>query len=373
MNIVQANTSNSGVKRPRTKPCPHDQPTTRLWVSRIVIKMGMIEIYSNFHQGVTVNTQMNTKRSLIFIAFVLIVSWAVVLAVKQSGMMDTNPTGGMMIANYIIITLPALANIFTRLVTKEGWRNLRLWPNFKHGWKFYLAAWLLPLLATLVGGGLFYLFSPQSFDPNLSQVQKAFAAVPGLAEQPWVAFAIIGVQTMLITVLINGIASIGEEFGWRAYLLQKLMVLFSGSEGEAASSPNARMTGARRSALLVGLIWGIWHFPLFYLGAVFTFPFVLIYVVYTCSASVLLSWVALRSGSVWPASIGHGMLNGTSVFPTLLIERHRQHTARPRPHRPGRDAGLCDPGAGAAIPPQGVRGKKIWARRGNQVGAATVE
>ena len=32
----------------------------------------------------------------------------------------------------------------------------------------------------------------------------------------------------------------------------------------------------------------------------------------------MLSWVALRSGSVWPASIAHGMLNGTSVFPTLL-------------------------------------------------------
>ena len=261
---------------------------------------------------------MNTKRILIFIAFVLVVSWAVVLVVQQSGMMDTNPNGGMMIANYIIITLPALANIFTRLVTKEGWQNLKLWPKIKSGWKFYLAAWLLPLLATIVGGGLFYLISPQSFDPNLSQVKQAFAAVPGLVEQPWVAFTIIVVQTMLVTMLINGIASIGEEFGWRAYLLQKLMVLFSGSEDEAANSPSARMTGARRSALLVGLIWGVWHFPLFYLGSALTFPFVLIYVVYTCSASVLLSWVALRSGSVWPASIGHGMLNGTSVFPTLL-------------------------------------------------------
>lgn len=261
---------------------------------------------------------MNTKRILIFIAFVLVVSWAVVLVVKQSGMMDANPTGGMMIANYIIITLPALANIFTRLVTKEGWRNLKLRLNFKSGWKFYLAAWLLPLLATVVGGGLFYLISPQSFDPNLSQVQKAIAAVPGLAEQPWLAFAVIFVQTMLVTMLINGIASIGEEFGWRAYLLQKLMVLFSGSEDEAASLPSARMIGARRSALLVGLIWGVWHFPLFYLRSAFTFPFVLIYLVFTCSASVFLSWVALRSGSVWPASIGHGMVNGTSVFPTLL-------------------------------------------------------
>jgi membrane protease YdiL (CAAX protease family) len=233
-------------------------------------------------------------------------------------MMETNPTGGMMLANYIIITLPALANIFTRLVTKEGWGNLLLRLNFKHGWRLYLAAWLMPLMATIVGGGLFYLLSPQSFDPNLGQVRGMFAPIPSLAAQPWLAFLILFVQTMFMTMIINGIASIGEEFGWRAYLLQKLMVLFARTDGSpdgAKANPN---NGARRAALLVGLIWGVWHYPLFFLGSALTFPFVLIYVVYTCSASVLLSWVALRSGSVWPASIAHGMLNGTSAFPTLL-------------------------------------------------------
>jgi uncharacterized protein len=125
------------------------------------------------------NTNMNTKRILIFIAFVIVCSWAVVLAVKQSGMMETNPTGGRMLANYIIITLPALANIFTRLVTKEGWKNLTLRPNFSRtaqnkthvlfvrgGWRFYLAAWLLPLLATIVGAGFFTCFPPSPLTPT---------------------------------------------------------------------------------------------------------------------------------------------------------------------------------------------------------------
>jgi len=256
---------------------------------------------------------MNTKRILIFIAFVILISWGVVLAVKQSGMMETNPNGGMMLANYIIITLPALANIFTRLVTKEGWKNFNLRPNFKRGWRFYLAGWLLPLLATVVGGGLFYLLFPQSFDPNLGQVRATFAAVPTLAAQPWLALLFMILQTMVIAMIINGIASIGEELGWRAYLLQKLMALFAGADAKA--NP---YRGARRAAVLVGLIWGIWHFPLFFLGSTLTFPFLLIYLLYTCSASVLLSWVALRSGSVWPASIGHGMLNGTSAFPMMM-------------------------------------------------------
>ena len=263
-------------------------------------------------------THMNTKRILIFIAFVIVVSWAVVLAVKQSGMMETNPTAGMMLANYIIITLPALANIFTRLITKEGWGNLLLRPKFKRGWRFYLAGWLLPLLASIVGGGLFYLLSPRAFDPNLGQVRSMFAPLPSLAAQPWLAFLVFFVQTMFVSMIFSGIASLGEEFGWRAYLLQKLMVLFAGTDGNATGTKANPNTGARRAAVLVGLIWGVWHYPLFFLGSALTFPFVLIYVVYTCSASVLLSWVALRSGSVWPAAIGHGMLNGTSAFPTIL-------------------------------------------------------
>lgn len=260
---------------------------------------------------------LNTIRILIFVAFVLIVSWAVVLLVKQSGMMETNPTAGMTLANYIIISLPALANIFTRLVTKEGWKNLWLRPNFRRGWRFYLAAWLLPLLATIVGGGIFFRLSPQAFDPNLGQVQAAFAAIPSLAAQPWLAFLVILVQTMLVAMIINGIVSVGEEFGWRAYLLQKLMALFAGTD--AAANPQAHpYAGARRAALLVGLIWGLWHYPLFYLGSALTLPFALIYPLFTIAASVLLGWVALRSGSVWPASIGHGMLNGTSALPTLM-------------------------------------------------------
>src|SRR4030042_4960286 len=131
------------------------------------------------------NTQLNTKRILIFLTFVIVLPWIVVLAVKRSGMINTNPAGGMMLANYIIITLPALANIFTRVVTKEGWKNLWVRPNIKRSWRFYLAAWLFPLLATGVGGGLFFLLFPQAFDASLSQVQAAFAPVPSLAAQPW--------------------------------------------------------------------------------------------------------------------------------------------------------------------------------------------
>ena len=77
-----------------------------------------------------------------------------------------------MLANLIFISTPALANVATRLITREGWGRLWLWPKFRRGWPFYLAAILLPFLATIVGGAIFYLVFPQFFDPNLGEVRK---------------------------------------------------------------------------------------------------------------------------------------------------------------------------------------------------------
>ena len=70
------------------------------------------------------NSQQNTKRILIFLALVIGASWAVALLIYTSSLMENDPNTAMSLANYIIITLPALAAILTRLVTKEGWKDL---------------------------------------------------------------------------------------------------------------------------------------------------------------------------------------------------------------------------------------------------------
>ena len=264
------------------------------------------------------DNKLNTKRILIFLALVIGISWAVVLLISTSSMMENNPTAAMSLANYIIIMTPALANIVTRLITKEGWKHLWLRPNFRRGWRYYLAAWLLPLLAVVVGAAVYYLLFPQSFDPSLTPLMTLFASVPGAAAaNPWALMLSTLLQSLVIAVPINTLASIGEEFGWRAYLLQKLMTFFDGGSAEAAAQAGGfSADGARKASLLVGLIWGVWHWPLFFLSMKIDPSMPLLYpVVYllsTCAMSVLLCWVTLRSGSVWPASVGHGAINAFS-------------------------------------------------------------
>jgi uncharacterized protein len=272
----------------------------------------------------TVVTNQNTKRILIFIAFAFGIPWAAALVISLSGIMANNPAQAGALANLFFISTPWLANIATRLITREGWGNLRLRPNFKRGWRFYLAVWLLPLLAAILGGALFYLLFPQSFDPNLGVVRKLVEGTPSAAASPWAILLSITLSIMIISAPINMVVSMGEEFGWRGYLLPKLIERFADAERTGVSMPDlARPTGARKAALLTGLIHGVWHWPLILLTASLvpgvTFLTPLVYLVFTCALSILLSWVTLRSGSAWPAALGHGAVNATSALPGYLL------------------------------------------------------
>jgi len=72
------------------------------------------------------------------------------------------------------------------------------------------------------------------------------------------------------------------------------------------------------------VIWGVWHWPGQFLSMKIdpTLPLLypLVFLVSTCSLSVLLCWVTLRSGSVWPASIGHGTINQISGLAKSLMK-----------------------------------------------------
>jgi uncharacterized protein len=275
-------------------------------------------------------TGQNTKRILIFLAFAFGIPWAAALVISQSSMMVNDPAQAGALANIFFISTPWLANIATRLITREGWGNLWLRPNFKRGWRFYLAVWLLPLVLTIVGGVVFYLTFPLSFDSTFNGVRKLIESNPSLAAvSPWLILLSITMSMMFISAPINTVVSMGEEFGWRAYLLPKLIGRFADAEPTSSSTQDMDHAGgfhasaARKAALLTGLIHGVWHWPLIILTASlvpeFTFLTPVVYLVFTCSLSILLSWATLRSGSVWPAALGHGTVNPISVLPGLLL------------------------------------------------------
>ena len=155
--------------------------------------------------------------------------------------------------------------------------------KFRAGIGFYLFIILFPILSYMLA----YLVSAILFDGDLT-----FSVSAGLLSIPF----------WFLVALPFG--PMGEELGWRGFMLPKLLEKFS----------------VVKSTILIGLAWGIWHL------VSFTFPgaaipsflpvnlwTILLYFLYTISISFVFTYAHLKSGgSVWIAILLHAFYNAGS-------------------------------------------------------------
>ena len=171
---------------------------------------------------------------------------------------------------------PALAAVLMRLfISKEGLRRaLGPLPSLKIG----LAAVLLPLAFVLI---------------LIAIVTMINVGEPTPGKPTGSLLAIL----TFVGVPIGTLLAFGEEFGWRGYLLPKLLPL-----------------GEVKAALIVGLIWGPWHLPVLIVGLNYPGqPIIAVLAVFLLSAT-LLSFLHTRfyvaSGySLIAVALLHGSLN----------------------------------------------------------------
>ena len=277
-------------------------------------------------------TAIDRKRVWIYLGFAFGISWLTALVIHLTGGLQNSPVieldGSEVTLAYILLATfymfgPALANILTRRITREGKANLLLEPKFDQGrWRFWLLAWFLPGLLTLLGAAVFFLLFPAYYDPKLGILTQQLEAAGSLTTaSPWLIVASQALQALLLAPLLNAIPTFGEEFGWRGYLQPKLLPL-----------------GARKAALLTGLIWGIWHWPVIlmgynygldYFGAPFLGPLAMVW--FTLALAVIFGWLTIKAQSVWPAVIGHGTLNGIAAIGILLVRGEPSTLLGPAP------------------------------------------
>ncbi|MDD1741769.1 MAG: CPBP family intramembrane metalloprotease [Methanotrichaceae archaeon] len=178
---------------------------------------------------------------------------------------------------------------------------------------------------TILGAAIFFAIFPQYFDLS----PKLLMNLTNQALQTnWIKtfnplmLALLGtLEAIAISPFINGSFAFGEEFGWRAYSLPKLLPL-----------------GGRKAILIMGIIWGVWHWPViamghnygfYYPGAPWTVMLAMIW--FTVIVETFLGWVTLRSRSVWPAVIGHAAINGISGLPLLFVQAQPNLLLGPAP------------------------------------------
>lgn len=169
-----------------------------------------------------------------------------------------------------------------------------------------VATWcglLTPDLASLSGYRAIVSEQITSQVGNTPEAQQALDAVKSLPS--WVILATLAGQ-IVIGSFINMIFAFGEEAGWRGWLHTHLRQDYSFTT----------------TALVTGVIWGLWHTPLILLGHNYpTLPgaaSVAMMVVFCVLVGVLFSWLREVSGSVWPATLAHGALNASASLPLAL-------------------------------------------------------
>jgi membrane protease YdiL (CAAX protease family) len=261
-------------------------------------------------------TNVDLRRIIVFLGLAFGIAWLTGLVIYLTGGLLKSPQIGQGVSLALLLLAvpymwaPALANILTRLLTREGWVDVGMRPNFRRGWPFWLIGWVLPAVMTIAGAAVFFLLFPRYFDSSLARVQQLMPGSPTLASfSPWGVMAIETLLGILISPIANGLATFGEEFGWRAYLLPKLLPL-----------------GWRKAMLLIGVIWGVWHWPVIFMGYEYGFSYPghpwlgpLLFIWITFCFGVFLAWITLRGGSVWPAVIGHAAINGIASLAVLAV------------------------------------------------------
>lgn len=227
------------------------------------------------------------------IAFVLLtvaLSWSIwiVTWLATGRPATTTASAGMIGAVYAGSFAPGIAAailsaIWSAASLKE-W--LRGFIRFRCGWRAYVAALLpFPLILLLLTFVLGYV-------PRLE----------GLHGQP----AILLYLTVFPVSIFNGLATaimgagpLGEEGGWRGYLLPRLL----------------EKGGEARASLIIGIIWALWHLPIMAMFADWRsgVPFVAYLPLYTVGV-IGLSFVMSRvwligGGSLIPCIWLHGLVN----------------------------------------------------------------
>jgi len=156
------------------------------------------------------------------------------------------------------------------IASKGKWIGLKRYfrrsLNFHIKFKFYFAAFLIPVLGTAAAHYFVNLTGIDTLPPNL------------FPEDLTIPVFVLVIPYFIFILLAGGGQ---EEFGWRGY----------------AQEPLQQHFGILMSSLLLGLVWGIWHLPLWFMpGEGHTYYSFYAFCLYTMSLSVILGWLYNASG-----------------------------------------------------------------------------
>src|SRR5215212_1757287 len=244
-----------------------------------------------------VHARVNWKEVILFVvlAYGLAWAWSGFFLLPYFGELLTQSTTPTDMLRWLgaVTTLPTMltpmiaALIIRIFVSKEGVKGSL---GLLRSPKYYLAALVIPAVFTTA---------------VVLIVQSLGLGEFRWSEATWFVYLMLIVIALPVTLF-----TFGEEYGWRGYLLPRLLPL-----------------GEIRASVLLGMIWGVWHLPLIMAGlnypGVNIWLAILVFTFVTVALSFTYTWFYVASsGSVLVAAVFHASTNQFSatfwVAPLLL-------------------------------------------------------
>jgi len=139
----------------------------------------------------------------------------------------------------------------------------------------------------------------------LATIKIGVALVHRIAIGSWPRFGVEPWYILAIATVLSTPVQAGEEIGWRGFALPRL----------------AARLGLARASLLLGIVWAIWHLPLFFVPGVDNYgqSFV-IFALQVTAISVPMAWLYARTnGSLLLVMLMHGASNQTrNIVPSAV-------------------------------------------------------
>lgn len=151
-------------------------------------------------------------------------------------------------------------------------------------------------------GARWYAFAVGYF----AAIKLAAALAHRVATHEWPRFGDTSLALILVGIMISTWVQAGEELGWRGYALPRLAAQF----------------GVGGASIVLGIVWAVWHLPLFFLPDSGTtgqsFP---VYLLQVTGLSVAFAWLYWKTrGSLLLAMLMHASMNNTTGIVPAAVD-----------------------------------------------------
>lgn len=259
----------------------------------------------------------NKKQTVIYLALVLGSCYILGFLAQFTQNDRGNPVFQILQKGFT--AFPVTAALLTRYITKDKtkWRlSLKVW---KHP-KLWVFSSFVPGVLTAVGAALYFILFPGHYSGVL-KLEKLIGMEFNVHIDNPLYFGIVCILTAAACIPVQ-LLELGEEIGWREYLLPKQI----------------ERHGLKKGILLNGFYWGIAHLPLIYYGFNYSpdntgapWSNMAMMMLVCMTIGTISSYVMVRSNNVMYPAIIHGVINIIGEVPVFISFSQKSGLLGPNP------------------------------------------